>query len=132
MKKMRTIALFLCLCMLATAFQITGIAGADSPSGTGAAAQAGADAYDVVIGDVRVQLLSGSLARVEVRGPKGFEDRETYHITGRDWDGTPYTTQTVGDLIAISTENYVVYVPTEAKALDGVYMTDRDGKVIWA
>ena len=132
MKKMRIIALFLCLCMLATAFQITGIAGADSPSGTGAAAQAGADAYDVVIGDVRVQLLSGSLARVEVRGPKGFEDRETYHITGRDWDGTPYTTQTVGDLIAISTENYVVYVPTEAKALDGVYMTDRDGKVIWA
>ena len=132
MKKMRIIALFLSLCTLITAFWSAGTAGAVSSPDADPAAQSGSGAYDVVIGDVRVQLLSDTLVRVEVKGPKGFEDRETYHITERDWEGAPYTTETVGDMVAISTDNYVVYVPVGSRSLDGIYMTDRGGRVIWA
>src|SRR5208282_5011773 len=45
----------------------------------------------VVTGKVRVQLLSDSLVRIELKGPAGFEDRETFHIVNRDWPGVNYT-----------------------------------------
>ena len=38
----------------------------------------------IEIGDVRVQLLSESIARIENKGPKGFEDRPSYIVPNRD------------------------------------------------
>jgi alpha-glucosidase (family GH31 glycosyl hydrolase) len=131
-KKRKITALILCLCMLVSAFQMVGTASAAEGAEVDPAVQADADDYSVVIGEVRVQLLSDTLARVEVKGPKGFEDRETYHVTGRDWDGAAYTVATVGDMVSIATADYVVYVPVGADSLDDVYMTDAAGKVIWA
>ena len=36
-----------------------------------------------VVGAVRVQPLGPCLVRVEARGPKGFEDRETFTVADR-------------------------------------------------
>lgn len=40
-----------------------------------------------VLGDRRVQVLSPTVVRLEVRGPHGFEDRPTFTVVGRDWPG---------------------------------------------
>src|SRR5512134_866016 len=60
----------------------------------------------IVVGSVRVQCLSDSLARLEVVGPVGFEDRETFHIVNRDWPGANYASNLVSGEVRISTANY--------------------------
>ncbi|MDR2903982.1 MAG: hypothetical protein LBU77_05700, partial [Clostridiales bacterium] len=86
----------------------------------------------VEIGDVRVQVLSGSLARIEEKGPNGYEDRTTYHIVNREnWPGAAATKITDANETEIVTENYTVVVPNAADSLDGVYIKDSRGKEIW-
>ena len=74
----------------------------------------------VISGNVRVQLLSDSLVRLEQRGAEGFEDRKTFHIVNRDWPGTKFTLYTNDNIIEIRTTNYFVYVPENATSLNGV------------
>lgn len=89
------------------------------------------DGYSTEIGNIRVQTLSDTLARVEVKGPEGFEDRETYHITGRDWEGvSAQVTAAAGETLVI-TDYYTVHVPDGADSLEGIYITDAAGKTIW-
>ena len=46
----------------------------------------------VELGDVRIQLLSDTIVRIENKGPKGFEDRPSYIVTNReDYDKISYT-----------------------------------------
>ena len=47
---------------------------------------------DEIVGDVRVQVLSPTLVRIELKGPQGFEDRPTFHITERNWPGAAVDT----------------------------------------
>lgn len=88
-------------------------------------------ADSVVIGAVRVQCLSDSLARLEVRGATGFEDRETFHVVNRNWPGTPWVSNLVSGEIRISTTNYVVHVPQGATSLAGVFLTTPNGQVLY-
>ncbi|MDR1135941.1 MAG: DUF5110 domain-containing protein [Clostridiales Family XIII bacterium] len=87
-----------------------------------------------IVGDVRVQLLSDTLARIELRAPSGgFEDRTTYHIVNRDeWPGpSAVATAALDGATAISTPNYTVVIPNNAVSLTGVYATDSKGREIW-
>jgi len=43
--------------------------------------------FPEVPGAVRIQALSSSLVRLEVKGPEGFEDRHTFHVAERHWPG---------------------------------------------
>ncbi|HEX3627362.1 MAG TPA: TIM-barrel domain-containing protein [Verrucomicrobiae bacterium] len=79
-----------------------------------------AQGNNVIIGNVRVQLLSTNLVRLELKGPEGFEDRPTFHIVNRGWPGAKFTFYTNGNIIEIRTTNYIVYVPEDATSLDGV------------
>lgn len=89
------------------------------------------DDYNVTVGSVRVQTLSDTLARIEVKGPKGFEDRLTYHIVNRDFDFvTPEITSENG-VVSIATENYTVHIPENAQTLDGIKITNPSGRTIW-
>lgn len=54
---------------------------------TGLLAMSIAEPFSFVSGGIRVQVLSPTLVRIEQRGPKGFEDRATFHIVERDWPG---------------------------------------------
>lgn len=90
-----------------------------------------APAADYVIGAVRVQCLADSLVRLEVRGPNGFEDRETFHVVNRDWPGVGGVSNLVSGEVRLSTANYVVHIPAAATSLTGVYLTAPGGQTIF-
>jgi alpha-glucosidase (family GH31 glycosyl hydrolase) len=85
----------------------------------------------IIIGNVRVQVLSSTLVRLEVKGAKGFEDRNTYFIVNRSWSGTECTQTTVDDYEYINTSQFIVKVPKEATSLSGIDITKPDGTKIW-
>ncbi len=95
------------------------------------AAFAAAAPSGIVTDDVRVQLLSDSLVRIEFKGPTGFEDRKTFHVVNRDWPGTAFMAETNSGVIKIKTANYVVAVPQNAASLDGVSVVSADGTELY-
>ncbi len=88
-------------------------------------------AQDFVVGPVRVQCLSSSLVRLELRGPRGFEDRTTFHIAQRNWPGTATVSNLVSGEVRIATQNYVVHVPPGASSLTGIYLTTPSGQPLF-
>jgi hypothetical protein len=86
---------------------------------------------DVVAGKVRVELLSGSLVRLELKGPEGFENRDTFHVVNRDWPGTAFTTNLNGGDVVIQTANYSVRIPEHAASLDGVRVESANGRTLY-
>ena len=87
----------------------------------------------VTYGNVRVGLLSDTLIRIEVKGAKGFENRNTYYISNRtDWEVPEHTQSVSGQHNVITTENYKVYIPEGATTLKGVYVTSAEGEnLLW-
>lgn len=84
------------------------------------------------IGDVRVQVLSSTLVRLEVKGPKGFEDRETFHIVNRDeWLGDRVTRSENEDSVLLETSSVIISIKKDAKDLSAVYITDKTDKFLW-
>jgi hypothetical protein len=86
---------------------------------------------ETIVGAVRVQLLSGSLVRLEVRGAEGFEDRATFHIKNRNWPGVPFTTNVTSGEVRVGTPQYVVHVPQNAASLSGTYVTTPAGRILY-
>ena len=86
---------------------------------------------NAVIGAVRVQLLSDSLVRLELKGPEGFENRETFHIVNRDWPGAKFEVATNGGIVEVQTASYTVDVPENATSLDGVQVKSADGQTLY-
>lgn len=99
-------------------------------SGIQALAEDGASG--IIIGDIRVQVLSSNLVRLEVKGPKGFEDRDTYFIANRSWSGAAYTRTAAGGYEFIQTSQFIVKIPVSAASLNGISITKPDGTPIWS
>ena len=86
----------------------------------------------VIEGDVRVELLRDSLVRLEVKGPRGFENRPSFTVEKRsDWDTVSFTEKENGGYRVIETAQYTVYVPQNAESVDGCYITDPQGNPLW-
>ncbi|MGM9679872.1 MAG: TIM-barrel domain-containing protein [Eubacteriales bacterium] len=87
----------------------------------------------IEVGKVRVQLLSDTLVRIEMKGPKGFEDRESFNVIKRTgWDEVPYTTSETDSETVITTADYAVHISKKAtRTPTGCYITDSEGNVIW-
>lgn len=86
----------------------------------------------VTEGSVRVELLSGTLLRIETRGPKGFENRPSFTVQKRTgWDEVAFTQTRADGYVLIETDAYTVHLPENAKSADGVYVTAPDGGVLW-
>ena len=86
----------------------------------------------VTVGNVRVQLLSDTIVRLEVKGPKGFEDRPSFHVTKRtNWDKVAYETSTTDGVTVITANAYKIYIPEKAKTLKDVYITSRQDEELW-
>ena len=99
---------------------------------SGAHATAGMRPPNILVGNVRVQLLSDSLLRIELKGPAGFEDRETFHVVNRDWPGAAFALKTNFTAVEIRTADYVVAVPQNAATLDGVRVESTGGQALYA
>jgi len=67
----------------------------------------------VVVGNTRVTALSATLVRLEPRGPKGFENRSTFNVVGRDmFPGLPIVVKNTSAAGTwLSTSAYHVYIP---------------------
>jgi hypothetical protein len=61
---------------------------------------------EVVVGEFRVQALSATLLRVEPRGPRGFEDRDTFMVVNRTFNGVEATPRATTDGTNITTQHY--------------------------
>ncbi len=85
----------------------------------------------VVVGSVRVQMLSSSLVRLESAGAEGFEDRITFHVVNRIWPGTAYSSNVVSGMVVITTPGYAVYVPQGATSLTGAHVSSPTGQVLY-
>ena len=108
-----------------------------------------------IVGNVRVQLLSDSLVRLELRGKNGFEDRPTFHVVSRNWPGQefsishtrhtwkespfvdPVALKPAGRALVsnpiewIKTKNFTIEIPANAKSLEGVTIRSSDGQELF-
>ena len=86
----------------------------------------------VIVGEMRVQLLSDTLIRIEKEGPQGFENRSSFTVEKRTgWEKVEFTESQKDGYRVISTESYSVYVPENAESCEGAYVTDENGEVLW-
>jgi hypothetical protein len=85
----------------------------------------------VVVGSVRVQLLSDSLVRLELKGAEGFEDRNTFHVVNRNWPGTAFASNVISGEVVLTTKNYSVHMPQGATSLSGAYLTLPSGQILY-
>lgn len=85
------------------------------------------------IGDVRIQLLSDTLVRIENRKDSGdFENRESYIVTNRlDWQGTDARVLRTDGGTKIVAPGYTVMIPDGGKA-EQVTVTDKNGKLLYS
>ncbi len=86
----------------------------------------------VIVGEMRVQLLSDRLVRLEAEGPRGYENRSSFTVEKRTgWDKIDFTEKTENGYTVIETKNYSVYVPEDATSCDGCYIADKEGEKLW-
>ena len=119
--------------LLVIAFAFTGsglAAGSGLPAGSGLSAGGGVPALEV--GRVRVQALSPTLVRLEVKGPKGFEDRSTFHVQERSWPGAPLRRLESPQGVVLRSRHWAVRLPRDAKDLKDLAITDERGAVLYS
>ncbi|HEX2951881.1 MAG TPA: TIM-barrel domain-containing protein, partial [Armatimonadota bacterium] len=92
---------------------------------------AGAASQDIVLGKVRVQLLSPTLVRVEQAGALGFEDRDTFLVVQRDWPRVASTQRKETGGTRITTNWYTVWVPEPCNTLAGIEIRKTDGTLLY-
>lgn len=87
----------------------------------------------IIEGDVRVQVLSEDVFRIELKSSTGFLDDATLQIAGKnDYSGADFSVKTAGDYRVVSIGDYNVYIPLKAKTLNGVYVKDMNTrKKVW-
>eukprot|EP00929_Paragymnodinium_shiwhaense_P061784 TRINITY_DN30879_c0_g1_i1.p1 TRINITY_DN30879_c0_g1~~TRINITY_DN30879_c0_g1_i1.p1 ORF type:complete len:772 (-),score=157.04 TRINITY_DN30879_c0_g1_i1:278-2593(-) len=95
-----------------------------------AVAQEAGPKHEIILGETRVQALSPTLLRVELKGPRGFEDRPTFTVVDRDFEGIPIWKDSESPLeTVLSTGHYKVHLQKDAGAYWQVY--DRQGTQVY-
>ena len=85
----------------------------------------------IVIGNIRLQALSTTLLRIEVRGPKGFEDRPTFTVECRDWRATGCRVAMDGLQTLFCTGYYRAIVVGKGDSISDVRVETMDGDLIY-
>ena len=131
-KKNRILSLVLCASIvLSGGAPMTFASAADE--NVAVAAQVNENGYaSEIIGNVRVQVLSPTVVRLEEQGPEGFEDRETFHIANRDnWEGTGVTREDADGSVILHTSAFDITVPADAQDITGITISDKEGNLLW-
>lgn len=84
-----------------------------------------------VLGNIRIQVLSGTLLRIELKGPKGFEDRCTFTVINREWDSAEIRTASAGSGITLFTKNFRVLVHNDGQSQVDVRVESPDNDLIF-
>ncbi len=80
--------------------------------------------FTLVSNDVRIQVISPSLVRLEQKGPLGFEDRNTFTVVNRDFGKVQPKVSHRGGVVVIETDRLTVVVPEHAVSLRDVEVFD--------
>ncbi len=94
------------------------------------AAWACSEPFEHVAGDLRVQVLSVGLVRLEQRGPAGFEDRPTFTVARRDWPGADVVVRRIGDATVLIAPRFRVVL--RGDGLRGAEVQDPMGRRLYA
>ncbi len=86
---------------------------------------------DTVIGNVRVQAISPTLVRIEMKGPKGFEDRATFTVVNRGkHEEDPKIVKSEAHTTLVF-KNYKVVVPVKmGDTLSGIQVKSLKGDTL--
>jgi hypothetical protein len=82
------------------------------------------------VGPIRVQALSPTLVRLELKGARGFEDRPTFHVVERSWPGARLQREDSPSGTWLRTHHWSVWIPREAQALQDVRVLDPQGQLL--
>ena len=82
------------------------------------------------VGEIRIQPLGPHLVRIERRGPKGFEDRETFGIRSRAAGEVEARETREGGIARVETANYRIVLPEGAAGLDGIRVESASGEAM--
>ena len=102
------------------------------PSATSVSAAETPAIHTEVVGNVRVQVLSSTLVRAEVKGAKGFEDRKTFHIMNRDeWDGDVVAKSESDDNIVLTCTKFDITIKKGATSLSDIKIKNKNDGLLW-
>jgi hypothetical protein len=90
---------------------------------------AGAD--ESIVGNVRVQALSPTLVRIEQKGSKGFENRNTLTVVNRDWAGALLKTEKKDGSVLLTSSSWQIEIPEKTRGLEGIKVRNSAGEVIY-
>ncbi len=97
------------------------------------AASAPAQSRDEVFGDIRIQALSDTVIRIERKGPRGWENRSTFHIQRKQWQGSAYFADREDkDEFEMFTNDWELTLDKEDPRIGDITIRDRKTKqVLW-
>ena len=79
-----------------------------------------AQSNQAIVSNFRIQSLSGNLIRIEQKGPKGFEDRITFTVVNRNWQGDDLQVKKEEDHTILTTSKLRIEIPDSAHSLAGI------------
>jgi hypothetical protein len=85
----------------------------------------------VICDDVRIQLLSPSLVRIERKGSKGFEDRTTFNVVNRQIGNVSVQIKQVAENVEIRTSRFVLRLPQHPTSLSDVSIVSPSGDLLY-
>ena len=86
---------------------------------------------EIILNDLRVQALSKSLIRIEKKGPKGFEDRPTFHVVNRNWEGCNISQTDTDSQIHLVIGSHRVSIPKIKSGLNDIQVSNKKNETIW-
>ncbi len=89
---------------------------------------ANAQSNEAIVGDIRIQSLSENLIRIEQKGPKGFENRNTFTVVNRNWTGESIKIQEQGSQTIITTSKCKIELAKNFNSLEGIFVQLKNGK----
>ena len=84
-----------------------------------------------VAGNVRIQVLSNHLIRIEQKGPLGFEDRKTFTVVDREFGTPKVKVRHQGDATVLESEAFTIFTPDKALTLRDVQVYDSYNQLIY-
>ncbi len=88
--------------------------------------------HEEIIGNIRIQLYSASVLRVEQSLDGAFFDEQSIAVTNRtDWPGVPVERIEEDGTIRLVTPAYTVVIPSTTPTARSITVLDPDGKNLW-
>jgi hypothetical protein len=86
---------------------------------------------EIKVGDVRIQLLSPHLIRLEKQGSLGFEDRKTFLVVERSLQEVKFITARKGIAREIQTQFYKVRIPDVCRGIEDIEIRSTKDDILF-